>query len=1264
MTDEDTDYRLYAGRVSFPRTPDDLTSTTHCPACFSVLRASTCSVCGLDLGHPAAAQLAAVSQEVATSLDQRLELIGRIRFDTAAAKTAAVRGPAVVASRVAAQAAPVTAVAAPAPTVLAPVTVVSPAAATQTTVGAPRRSSVQVVLLIVGISLLSVAAIFFLVYAFINFGILARSLIIGGITVAAFVVASLLRRGGLRATGEGIAAFAIVLIYLDAFALRANDFFGLQSTDALLYWGWTLVVSSIAFVLWNRQSGLRVAGLAGFIAFAPGLGMIAGAAVEPDERAFVLFSTIALGGLVQRLAPQPATPGRGAIPARAERVIVLGITTVALLVAVVASFGLPRPQIWATTIGLAILVIIAALHVLALTVRTDSATSALPVFGSAFAGFAGLVGASAVASGAIASGNDTVLAFVPLLVAVALSLILEFTARRLAASLLSRPATVAAWSAAAVAVIIAFIPTVGLSLVIFSSAAQGIGQAWALTADARLHSAPDLLVLGLIGLVLASALVGLAWWGGGVLRRRLPVFAWAGGMLLLLATAVLPILWIAVGARLLLAAVALVALVAATRRRAPLSLRSAAATVLICSAALAYFGSWASAGTWLVGTVATTALLVLSRAAVRSSTGRAILIGVTAIILMVGGAAGVRQIALPLHAGLPADAVNGLRGASIIAILLLLASAALSTKVVSIIERRTIFWISAVATAGTVLPAQLRLVSGARVAPLLPESVTSLVLGLVLLAALLAWALLPANTALRPERIAVSLGMATALYWVVDSFTRMLALNEFTISVAPVAAAVLAATGALAVTTLRPSSSPRWTRELGVAIVAVPAVLVAVARNTESTWLVLVLAGVTAIVLAISADGLFASTSPRRHLGWLALALATVGLWWRLGGEGVGDLEPYVLPLAGVLLLVALLLWNARRRSDNPSRASAALALAGLLVAILPIAASGANGSIVRPLVVGAISAALLLVGSLVVGRASVRPYLDAVALAGGIGVLVVTIGRAIAVSSERGDADGRLDAWLAAGLLLLVIAAFGQARDRSDGSVRLRSIAGQAMALLALVSALALELPSLSAARLGPVRALVVVLLFCALHVISLLVNRAPLTRLVGWVSIAFAAIAGITGVAVGALPDIEFATIPISFALLATGGVHMAVTPRARSWAWLAPGTAVLLVPTLAATTTDAPLWRLVGLGVVGLAIVALAAVYRLQAPFIIAALVVIIHAVGTFAPQIRTVYESVEWWLWLAIGGIIIVVLAAMFERSKRGFLRVATTIRSLR
>ena len=226
-------YLPHVGFVQFPRRPDDLTSAV-CPACFTPRAGTVCVKCGLDLASPLIAQLDAASADAAASLDRRLELIGHIRFDSSA--------------RAASDAAPVAAVAIPAPVVTAPVipapaVPVAPAAASRTTAAPaqdapPRRHlGVQVILLIVGVSLLSVGAIFFLVYAFITFGLVWRSVIIATVTVAAFVGASLLRRRRLGATAEAIAALAVVFVYLDAFAIRANDLFASGDADSGLHCG-------------------------------------------------------------------------------------------------------------------------------------------------------------------------------------------------------------------------------------------------------------------------------------------------------------------------------------------------------------------------------------------------------------------------------------------------------------------------------------------------------------------------------------------------------------------------------------------------------------------------------------------------------------------------------------------------------------------------------------------------------------------------------------------------------------------------------------------------------------------------------------------------------------------------------------------------------------------------------------------------------------------------------------------------------------------
>ena len=458
----------------------------------------------------------------------------------------------------------------------------------------------------------------------------------------------------------------------------------------------------------------------------------------------------------------------------------------------------------------------------------------------------------------------------------------------------------------------------------------------------------------------------------------------------------------------------------------------------------------------------------------------------------------------------------------------------------------------------------------------------------------------------------------------------------------------------------------RRTREAGILLVAVPSVIAGVARQDAMTWLVLVIAAVVVLILATSPDGIFRSASPRRHLVWAAVALSTAGLWWRLGDSRIMNLEPYVLPLSGVLLLIALLVWRATRSAqvEIPDQVAPVITLAALLVAILPLGATGATGPIERAIVVGAASAILAITGSFARGTPRSRPYLDSATLAGTLGVLTIIVGRTAAVLADPGPPDTRLDAWLAVGLTVLFAVAFGQARERADQSAAPRATLSLAIGVVGIAVVLGGELAAIDGTALGSIRAFALILLFSTLHVIAFLVDSAPLTKLFGWVAIAAAGLVGIGGIVTGALSPIEVGTVPVAGALLVTGALTLLRVPTSRTWAWLAPGVALLLIPSLIATAEHPEIWRLVGLGCVGIAIIVASATLRLQAPFLIAVIVVLIHATATFAPQIRATYESVEWWLWFVPLGIGVVVFAARFEKSVLRMRSVAMRIRALR
>ncbi|MES2092308.1 MAG: hypothetical protein V4531_00645 [Actinomycetota bacterium] len=1303
------DYRRFAGRAVFPSSPAELTDTSRCPACYTTLLEKVCQACKLDLSHPAAAEIADLSQEAATLMDERLAAIGRIRYDTTQARGDAPEANRNTAAPPASGAPPINALP-ESPAVVFSVPLALPpnlqlprpadgppethAARPDARATAPRRSSVQVILLIVGISLLSVAAIFFLVYAFLNYGILGRSLIIAAVTIACFVIASRLRTRSLTATAEGIAALAVVLVYLDAFAIRANDFFGLGTVDGAAFWGAALLVTTTGFLTWHRLSGLRTPSIVGFAALLPGVALFVGGVAGPadgNSRLFAAFAAAALAGTAHLVVSRPATTTRPAFDGHPERIILLGLTGVALL----GAFGLAatilpeRP--WASTVGFLVVAALAAIHAgLIGAVGHRSVAFAAPLF----AALGGTAAAVSVASGALRLGDIDTIVIAPPVAATVVALSLELVRQRLGGTTSAvrsgrRSALVSSIAAATVAVV-ALMPALGFAGVsVATTVSRALSSSWRLSPGDSLIRPDGPMGLSVAALALCALMLVVAWGLGRTLRRRAWIPGWFGALILVVSVPLLGTVGAMLAGWLVVAFAALTALLWMRRRSLVAWFRMPLLALLAVSGTLGYLVGWATTSTWWIGSIVVVALLLACRIGTTDPLGRTPVLGIAALVVVVAASAGARQLALPSLPNSTSDLGNALRGASIVAIALLALCAFRIHRGLSVLDRRVLFWVGAVSTALSVIPLALIVGSrppGARMSLLLAEPGTSLAADAALLGVLLILVSRPPASRLPHERLVASVALAPTLTLVLDQLAPVIGLPELTRSVGSIAAALIAAVGVLAAASIRarrpvlqrgepwPDGEPGWgvpgrdrlTRELGILLVAVPSVIAAVARNDSVTWLVLVLASLGALAGATSPDGLFGSSSPRRQLGWVALALATAGLWWRLGDARVLALEPYVLPLAGALLVIALMVWRQNRSTarSTPDPVSPVIMLAGLLVAILPLAGAASTGALLRAVLVFAASAALMILGSIATGTTRSRPYLDSMALAGALGVLTVVVGRSTALGTRPEGPDLGLDAWLAGGLLVMLTAAFGRARDRGDHSGQWRVFTSQVLGALGLVIVLGFEVSAFEHSSLGSLRAIAVILLFSAVHVACFLVDRAPFTPRVGWIAISGAAVAVMAGLITGALEPVELGTLPVAAALSVTGALTLSRLRTARTWAWLAPATAVLLVPSLIATAGEAPVWRLVGLGVVGVAIIVVSAIQRLQAPFLIAVVVVLIHAIATFAPQIRAIYESVEWWLWFVPVGIAVVVFAARFEKSMLRMRSVAMRIRALR
>jgi len=592
MATSSDDLIAAAGRVDFPRSLTDLTSTAQCPACFSPLRSTTCGTCGLDLAHPAAAELAASSASIAESLRARLAIIGRMRLESTVAVAAATPAPA----------------APGAPAVPAPEAT------------APRHFGVQVILLIVGISLLSVGAIFFLVYAFITFGLVWRSLIIGTVTLLAILGASALRRRSLNATAEGIGILAIVFVYLDVFAVRANDLFGAASRDDAEYWGAALIGSAVGFLVWHRFARIRVASIAAFAALPIGLFILTASFTDgpPFERAiFLSFCALAVGGAIYTIAGTALARGAG----RTEQITALVLAVIGVVGVAVAAFGLELDWQWGGALGFAIAGALSFAH--AAIIRYVRAPR---IFEWIFAALGAGSFASIAFAIALRSDAEWVAVIAPVVGAAIVALVFEALRRRIEA--------VAAGVVAAVLAVVPLVFAFGLTLAYPALAV--IPGVWsvpgteAVTVESRS-------VYALIAIGAVIALATAAWSLRRVLARRATVVLAALIALAVLSVGLGGTLWAAIIGWLVIAVVGIAVLLAAARGRRsalrqPVGVRVVVAVGAGAALFLSYASSWASIDTWWVGSVGAVALIVAVQFTVASGPARGALTG-TAIVL-------------------------------------------------------------------------------------------------------------------------------------------------------------------------------------------------------------------------------------------------------------------------------------------------------------------------------------------------------------------------------------------------------------------------------------------------------------------------------------------------------------------------------------------------------------------------------------------------------------------------------------------------------
>ncbi|WP_282824754.1 SCO7613 C-terminal domain-containing membrane protein [Gulosibacter sediminis] len=271
----------------FPESPQDLRSTTTCPYCFTPTHgAPQCVSCGIDLTNPRLAEVFKLSTQSAELITRRGRLLAEIRAEQDAQFVAAapveepVEAPAAAPvnempplpalPRQAQEQHPHGSIAGAWLNQPAPPLPEQPQAAPS----APKRSGVQLAMLITGIGFLAVAALVFVTVAFVLFDLVVRAAITVAITAGVIGLASWLRRRKLGATAEGVAVLGAVLLALDAWAIPALKLFGLDQADPALYWGVALLVLTAIFGAWWRWSKLATPKLLASITLLPAITLL------------------------------------------------------------------------------------------------------------------------------------------------------------------------------------------------------------------------------------------------------------------------------------------------------------------------------------------------------------------------------------------------------------------------------------------------------------------------------------------------------------------------------------------------------------------------------------------------------------------------------------------------------------------------------------------------------------------------------------------------------------------------------------------------------------------------------------------------------------------------------------------------------------------------------------------------------------------------------------------------------------------------------
>ncbi|RLQ85922.1 hypothetical protein D9V28_03490 [Mycetocola zhadangensis] len=1131
----------------------------------------------------------------------------------------------------------------------------APPAAASTEPARPRRSGIQILMLTVGVILVSIMAIFFVLLAYLIASLEVRSVLTAVASVAVFGIAWLLHRRRLSGTAQGIAALAVVLLLLDLWIIRANDLFGSGGVDGWLYSGLATGIFATLLAVGIRALPLRTLSLsavllAPFGVFALTLGILRDAApTTPVWAALTAVGAAALSWPLIRFGP-------------IERGVVRALGVVAATFAILpAAIAFPGP-VAGPVISLTLLAFVWLGHLLVSPFQTAPATApAANVPGSKAPQVASPVAppATSVMQLLIALGLGFTVAAVgpavwlrlpelsatlwaPAVLAMLGAVILAAIARlpQLAArSGLLSAATVVPLSVGALATLPAICVTFGQFAAILSVREFSL----AVTDNLPLVL-PDSRWTVVLGLVLVTVLMASALAILGRLRGTGWVPAALGGLGLVALCFALSTPTLAGFGFLALAAGALVA---TSSRRLPKPYRIVAAATVALATPGVFFVGLTSTVTFPLAVLATLAIVIVFRqvvgGAARAARWLTPLLVAVAITVLLGS---VRLVADWFETVTGTTTAHALPALSVsFCALAILLAIPLTARVFSRAESATAGAVTVIPLAAGLLELSFRI--GTDAVPFL------VICGIAAGAAVL-WQVVR-GVAAWPERYVAAL-VAPALAVI---FAAVL-WDQFDSPRAPVAAAaaVVVLAGA-ALVLFRPEElpgrSPRfrpnqlariaWDVALGFCAAAL---IVRAVPSNDLGWAILLLLAVAAVIVASGDGGVVRGSRPRRHIAWVGLPLAVGSLWMALIRADVTGIEFYTLPVAGLLLTIFGLIVMRREPTANATGRTVLFA-AALSIALLPTALASDPNEPLRGVLVVAAAAGLLIGGPFLPSAFRGTPVAIIAWLAG-----TITATLTVLVLSQRGASEGWQNETVAC--LLLIGGILWLYRRRSPALLGTAAIA---------LAPVLVAVPTTNALVDGTAefwRFFAVLLFTSTLSLLASLPRvNSPLVR---WTALAAAALVAVVAVGTGLADPFEEATVPIAIALLIGGAVRMAFDFRARSWPELGAGVLLLLVPSLLADFGNTELWRVIALGVVALAVFGAGVTLKLSAPTLVGATVLVVHALAQLWPWISGLYGIVPWWLWAGIGGVILIVGGATYEKRIRDLRSAARSISSLR